>query len=297
MSPPALSPRAALLRLAVPLCLAAPLAAAPPDAAPPAETGPPAAVVVPTDEPVDLLAGPGLDGLYTFLRDTLREDPRGVFTKERGMLHISGDGFGAIITDREYRDYHLVLEFRWGERTWGERATKARDTGVLVHGVGPDGGRDGTWMASIEANIIEGGVGDFIVVTGTLADGEPAPVRLSADVVRDRNGQPVYMPDGRPTVFPKGRVNWTARDPDWKDTLGFRGDRDVESPRGGWTRLDVICRGDTVTNMVNGVVVNHAYDVHPTSGKISLQTEGAEVWVREYRLYPLGEAPPFDPGS
>jgi len=40
-------------------------------------------------------------------QDTKREDPRKVFTVSDGMIHISGDGYGGLVTNKRYRDYHL----------------------------------------------------------------------------------------------------------------------------------------------------------------------------------------------
>jgi len=47
-----------------------------------------------------------------------------------------------------------------------------------------------------------------------------------------------------------GRLNWQKRDVDWKDTIGFRGKDDVESPFGQWTRFEVIAKGDTLQYFV-----------------------------------------------
>ena len=85
------------------------------------------------------------------------------------------------------------------------------------------------------------------------------------------------------------RINWFGRDPDWKDVLGFRGKQDVESPGQGWTRLDVICDGGHILYRVNGVLVNEAFESVPSSGKILIQTELAEVYVRRFELHPLTE--------
>lgn len=38
---------------------------------------------------------------------------------------------------------------------------------------------------------------------------------------------------------------------------------------------------------INGTKVNHAYDVFPTSGKVLLQCEGFELFVRTFELHPL----------
>jgi hypothetical protein len=68
----------------------------------------------------------------------------------------------------------------------------------------------------------------------------------------------------------------------------------VESPDGQWTRMDVICDGGTITNIVNGVVVNQAFDAQPSAGKIQIQTELAEIFFRKIELWPLGQAPPYE---
>lgn len=69
-------------------------------------------VITPTDEPISLLNGENLDGLYTFIEGHGYEDPNEVFTIKDGMLHISGEGYGGLITEQEYRDYHLIIEYK-----------------------------------------------------------------------------------------------------------------------------------------------------------------------------------------
>lgn len=259
----------------------------------PARAGEPTPIT-PKDGVIRLFNGRDLDGFYTWLQDTKYEDPRKVFTVHDGLLHISGDGFGAVTTKSTYKDYHLVIEFRWGERTWGDRKEKARDSGVLIHGTGADGCYRGNWMNSIEAQIIEGGVGDILAVRGVDAAGEPMPISVSAETTKDRDGETVWKAGGEKKTIQRGRINWYGRDPDWADKLGFRGRDDVESPFGRWTRMDVVCDGDRVTILVNGIKVNEAFDLVPSAGKILVQTEQAEIFVRRLELWPLGKAPKFD---
>ncbi|MEX2286677.1 MAG: DUF1080 domain-containing protein [Planctomycetaceae bacterium] len=251
--------------------------------------------ISPKDGVIKLFNGKNLEGLYTYLNDTKYEDPRGVFLVEDGMLHISGDGLGGITTKNDYRDYHLVCEFKWGMRTWRNREKSTKDSGILVHGTGPDGTYGGNWPASIEAQIIEGGCGDFIVVGGTYADGSKVPMSLTCEVIKDRDGEDVWQAGAPRKSFSSGRVNWYGRDPDWSDVLGFRGKNDVESPDGQWTRMDVVCDGGHISNYVNGVKVNEGFDTFPASGRILIQTELAEIWVRRWELWPLGKAPKFEP--
>jgi hypothetical protein len=274
---------------AVAVVTAAPLAHRSIATEPPPSSGP---AKSPVDGPIRLFNGKDLEGLYTFIQDTKYDDPRQVFTIRDGLLHISGDGFGGVITRDSFRDYHLVVEYRWGEKTYPPREQSARDSGILVHGSGPDGGHEGIWLASIESQIIEGGVGDFIVVRGEDADGAPLPVSLDAHATRDRDGEPTWLPGAKRQTFTSGRINWLHRTVDWDDVIGIRGPRDPDSPGREWTRLEVICDGDTITNIVNGVVVNQGFAAHPDQGRITLQTELAELDVRRWELWPLGSAIP-----
>jgi hypothetical protein len=87
----------------------------------------------------------------------------------------------------------------------------------------------------------------------------------------------------------EGRLNWFGRDPAWKDVLGFRGRRDVEKPAGEWNRQEVVADGDSITSILNGVVVAKATASSHAAGKIQIQSEGAEIFVRSVELQPLGK--------
>jgi putative heme-binding domain-containing protein len=217
-------------------------------------------------------------------------DPKEVYKLQPdGTLRVSGEGYGSMVTKGAYKDYHLVCEFKWGELTWGNRTKRSRDNGILVHCFGPVGAQGGSWMASIEAQIIEGGVGDILVLSAKTADGIPLPVSISAELGRDRDKEAIWTPGAPRVTMTGGRLNWQHRDVDWKDVKGYRGREDVESPSGEWTRFEVIAKGDTLEYFTNGVLVNRAFDCKPSGGRILLQTEAAEMFVRRYELYPLGK--------
>jgi hypothetical protein len=237
---------------------------------------------------IRLFNGKDLTGLSTWLKDTKREDPRKVFTVRDGMLHISGDGYGYVRTVKEYRDYHLIVEYRWGKRTDGGKYV--RNSGVLLHGVGPDGGAGGTWMSSVECQLAQGCVGDLIVIRGKDGKGETVPVRLTADVVLGPDKRPRWNPGGKPRVFTGGQLWWSLHDPGFKELLDTRGKNDVESPLGQWTRVECLCAGKRITAAVNGTTVNECYDVFPAAGRVLLQSEGFELFVRTFELHPLKEA-------
>ncbi len=222
-------------------------------------------------------------------KSDFHDDPKDIWTFAKdGTFNISGRGYGYVGTKDSFENYHLVIEFKWGTKTWGVREKKAKDNGILLHACGPHGAYADTWMASIEAQIIEGGVGDILVLSPKLADGTELTTSVSAEFALDRDKEKIWKQGEPRQIVTKGRINWRGRDEDWADRLGFRGKNDVESPPGEWNRLEVIAKGDTLQYFVNGALVNEAFDCKPAEGKILLQTEGAEMIVRRYELYPLG---------
>jgi len=264
-----------------------------------AEDAQPAVQAIVPTETIKLFNGVDLTNWYSWLEDDHLEDPRKVFSVQPdGLLHITGDGYGGLTTTQEYKDYHLIAEFRWGEKTWRNRVEKSRDAGILLHCQGPDGNfgrkqdQPGPWMASLECQIIEGGVGDILVLRGPDADGKTIETTATCEVTKDRDGENVWTAGAPPQTFTSGRINWFGRDPDWKDVLGFRGRQDVESPGQAWTTLECFCAGDSLVYRVNGTVVNRASKVFPRQGKILVQTECAEIFFRRIELRPLpGEIP------
>lgn len=245
---------------------------------------------------MQLFNGKDLSNFDTWLVDHHDADADHVFqvvdqVDGAAAIRVSGQHYGGFITKEEFSDYHLVVEFRWGLVTWGNRKDRSRDSGILLHCQGDYGNSrpdfNGPWMRSIECQIIEGGTGDFILVGGYDKQGEQSVPTLTATAGRDRDGETIYDPRGKATEFQGGRINWYGRDPDWKDVLGFRGKQDVESPAGEWTRIEVICDGDSITNIVNGKVVNAASLSSLKRGKILFQSEGAELYFRKIELTPL----------
>jgi hypothetical protein len=231
-------------------------------------------------KPMRLFNGKNLDGWYTWLVESKYKDPKHVFTVEGGMIKVSGEEWGGLTTKDSYRDYHLIVEWKWGGPNLGKREGHARDSGILVHAVGEDGAHEGIWLQSIESQIIEGGSGDFILV-----EGKSRPTLASR--VREFDGQPYWDESGTEKTMDRGRFNWFGRDPKWQDTLGYRGPKDVEKPMGEWNRQEVIADGGTLTNIVNGVVVNKGSHADPRAGKIQLQSEGAVIYFRRVELLPV----------
>lgn len=234
-----------------------------------------------TGDPIFRFNGKDLTGFYTYTKESKHDDKNHVFTVKDGMVVVSGQEFGGFTTKDSFKDYHLLVEWRWGDKTWGSRKTKSRDSGILLHCVGEDGAAGGNWMESVECQIIEGGTGDFILVGGKNTP------RMTFETRTGPDKQPYWEKGGTKITRQGGRINWWGRDPQWKDVLGVRGPRDVEKPVGEWNTIEVICDGDSITNILNGHVVNAGTQSSHTEGKILLQTEGAEIHFRKIEVRPL----------
>lgn len=241
----------------------------------------------------ELFNGKDLVGWSTFLVDTKREDPRQVFSVTNGMIRISGDGLGYLATVRSFTNYHLTVEYRWGDRNskWGDRIGKARDSGIFLNATGPDGNSDdgsGAFMAAIECNIFQGATGDFLLIRGKDKDGKVIAPRITTTVVneKDRDGWFTWSEQGHAKTIERwGRINWFNKDPDWRDVLDFRGRNDIETT--GWNTIECICREGAIEIRLNGTVVNRATAAWPAAGKILLQCEGSEIFFRRVRLEPV----------
>lgn len=228
------------------------------------------------DEWVDLFNGKDLTGWETWLSRApgersilgLNNDPLNVFTVEEGLLYLSGQVFGALTTIDEYEDFHLLVEFKWGEKKWPPRHNQARDGGISYYATGPHGVFAGSFMKSNQFQLQEGGTGDFWSVAGTIAD-----------VEAKRDGEDWrYAPGGAKTTISKGRVVASSH---------------PEHPVGEWNTVEIIAKGDSIRHVVNGETVlvltdpRHLVDGSEQPlrrGKFQIQSEGADLWVRTVRI-------------
>src|SRR4030095_31964 len=108
---------------------------------------------------------------------------------------------GELRTKESFENYHLRLQFKWGEKKWPPRDKPGtpRDSGLLYHVHAPPGQDGRTWARSIELQIQEHDVGDLYAVGSAIA------VRAKA-----RPGtQPIlydYDPAGEWTFFSQSQA-------------------------------------------------------------------------------------------
>jgi hypothetical protein len=197
---------------------------------------------------VPLFNGKDLEGWYSFLATKGKNnDPEKVFTVNNGLLHISGKEFGYICTEKTFNDFHLAVEFKWGEKKYPPRDadTTKRDNGICFYM--PLDEKDWVWPKSIECQVQEGDVGDIWLIDSTTV------------IIDGKRTEP-------------------------RDYTRVKKKKDAEKPNGEWNLVEVIVKKGRITYLVNGVVVNEATSPSLNEGKIIIQSEGAEIYYRKIAI-------------
>ena len=115
--------------------------------------------VVPT-EPISLLD----ESSFAFFLNpehSLTDKHAEAWSFSDNQLHVTGKGWGALVTHKSYHDYHLVLDYKWGEHSYGERADRARSSGLLIHGQAQEANINENNLNGIQILLTEGASGYF----------------------------------------------------------------------------------------------------------------------------------------
>lgn len=126
---------------------------------------------------------------------------------------------------------------------------KPTNSGVLLH----CDGIDKVWPKCIEAQLMHENAGDFWL--------------LSYSTIKV---------DGK-QIGPKQYAN------------AKKMNQPNETPPGQWNSYDIICDGKTITLYVNGLLQNKGTDADPSSGPISLQSEGSPIEFRNIYIEPVAK--------
>lgn len=206
----------------------------------------------------------------------LNADSKKVFlmTEEKGtpVLHISGEMYGGLVTLKDYESYHLSLELKWGEKKWAPRLEKLRDSGILYHSQGKHGAFWKVWKSSLEFQVQETDLGDFIPLAGPNAS-----VRSSAV-----DGSKLKRFDPTSETYANG---YTSAYPE------------MDKPHGEWNHLELYAVGDTAVHVVNGTIVMvvenaRKKDGSPlTKGQIQIQSEAAECFYKNIKISKITDFP------
>ena len=116
------------------------------------------------DKTVKLFNGEDLKGWKVFIekKSQGKVKPEDVWTVKDGEIHCKGKPMGYIITEKDYGDYVLELEWKWPD--------KGGNSGVFVH----VSGEDKIWPKGAEAQLFSGSAGDIWLVDNFKLDVDKA---------------------------------------------------------------------------------------------------------------------------
>jgi len=205
-----------------------------------------------SDNAVSLFNGKNLDGWQMDVpkMDSLPNSAK-PFVVRKGMLVSLGEPRGHLVTEKEYSNYRLEVEYRFS----GEPG----NCGVLVH-ASKSRALYRMFPKSIEVQMEHGNAGDFWVI------------------VEDIEVENMEAYRG-----PKAKWGIT----EGKNRRVKRVTDDAEKPLGEWNSMTIECLEDEIKVWLNGDLVNHAFNATVEKGKIALQAEGAEVEFRKLVLTPI----------
>lgn len=197
-------------------------------------------------------------------------------------IYIFGRIWGSINTKRDVGNYHLSLNYKFGRQLHPDVPL---NSGVLYHSYGPYGAFAGTWMSSAEFEVAKGLTG----MIATIGKDMRAEVEIG-----EFPGPGLF--GGKDFRFMPGGKRVTIRLP----TM-VKQQRDVERPQGQWNTLDLYVAGDRAVHVVNGVPTMALFKItredehgvaHPlTHGRIQLESEGSEVFMRDLWIEPIHRVP------
>jgi hypothetical protein len=191
------------------------------------------------------------------------------------LIKISGTVNGSLATKEPFGNYHLKLVFKWGDSVY-----TVRNSGLLHHSFGDFGAAFGTWMTNIECQLMHDNLGDTYLMNNTLCE---------SAAKSDSTGKFFFTPGAELLKFGEGFNGRSVKKM-----------KDAEKPLGEWNTVDLFTLGETTVHVVNGVtvMVNHKTGILEngvtkplTSGKIQLQSEGGELFVKSIEISPINKLP------
>ncbi len=210
----------------------------------------------------------------------LNKDPLNLFSvvdlDGEKVMRISGEVNASIATKEEFENYHLTVEFKWGDEVFSRY-----NSGLLYHSYGDFGVGLGVWMSSHELQLLTGNIGDSYRMGKSYCE---------IPMVKNDEGKFVYSKDGeKAPSIPDTETRIIAKNADY------------EKPHGEWNTIELYCFGRASVHVVNGNVNMVNYNsgkylgegnVEPLSkGKIQFQSEGGELFVRNIKLKPITKIP------
>ncbi|MEQ9440023.1 MAG: DUF1080 domain-containing protein [Cyclobacteriaceae bacterium] len=204
-------------------------------------------------EPHNLFNGHDLSGWHVDVPEMDTTDVPSPFLVRDSLLVSMGTPNGHLITDAEYQDYRLEVEYRF--------AGEPGNCGVLVHASTPRALYE-MFPKSIEVQMMYENAGDFWCIV-----------------------QDIEVPNMEERRGPK--EEWGITEGKGRRILNLTDGS--EKPLGEWNSMTIECLGDAIKVWLNGDLVNYGEHCTAQKGQIAVQAEGAEVEFRKLLLTPISE--------
>jgi len=196
-----------------------------------------------------LFNGKNLDGWHVDVPE-MDDNPDALnpFIIRDGMLVSLGTPGGHLITDKKYKNYRLVVEYRF--------AGKPGNCGVLVHASTPRALYK-MFPKSLEVQGMHKNAGDFWCIV--------EDIKVPNMVERRGPKEEWGITEGKKRRI----VNLTDGS---------------ENKVGEWNEMVIECLDREIKVWVNGDFVNYGFDCTANEGQIAVQAEGSEVEFRKLEL-------------
>ena len=208
-----------------------------------------------SERPMSLFNGENLDGWHIDVpeMDSV-PDVSNPFIVRKGMLVSLGTPEGHVITDKEYENFRLEIEYRF--------AGAPGNCGVLVFASTPRSLYK-MFPKSIEVQMMHENAGDFWCIVEDI----------TTDNMEERRGP---------------KAEWGITEGKKRRIMNLTDGS--EKPLGQWNSMTIECLENSIKVWVNGDLVNNGYNATVRKGQIALQAEGAEVEFRKIVLTPMNSA-------
>lgn len=191
-----------------------------------------------------------LKGWYAFEPETGKhQQGLDLFAVENKMIRCFGKKAGYLMSKKSFRNFKLTVDFKWNTDTTFVKKNNSRNSGVMY--LVPKATPDELWPKGIQFQIKEGGAtGDFVLLQ---------EVTLTINGVQNQPGKSVVA----------------------------KNFQEAENPINEWNTLVITANNRTITQELNGKLVNQGINSSLTKGRILLQYEGFPIDFRKIEIVKL----------
>ena len=194
----------------------------------------------------NLFNGKNLEGWYAFsAEDGKQEDASKLFKVEKHLIRFYGNKAGYLMSDQSFGNFKLTVKFRWNTHEAFARKNDKKNSGVMY--LVPQDTPDMLWPKGYQFQLKEDATGDFIMLQEVTLVIKGSKTEAGKSVVATRFA-------------------------------------DAEKPYGTWNTLEITHANGTITQKLNGKLVNEGNDATILKGRILLQYEGYPIDFRKVAI-------------